>query len=220
MNRNSSERRLQFLMGASRRVDTTFDIPGCRIVDALVERHIVQLLDLYAGEWWTSERQLEDVRVMLEHTPIVIGILDIATDDLVGFARVLTDLAYSATLLDVIVRADHRGRGIGNLLLATATGHPSLGRVRRINLKCRNDMVAFYERWGFEVRVQLPTTGCQGPGAEMVRSVELAPPGSGRHPTALRSLAKPSITGPCSRPAPGTRRTPAARPGCAAAVDP
>jgi predicted GNAT family N-acyltransferase len=72
-----------------------------------------------------------------------------ATDRLVGFARVLTDYAYVALVLDVIVDESHRGSGVGAVLLDAVVNHPSLARVRSLELVCQPELVPFYRRWGF-----------------------------------------------------------------------
>jgi GNAT superfamily N-acetyltransferase len=141
------------------------------VIEQLSEQHVAQLVQLYAGEWWTSDRTLEDVRLMLEHTPITLGLVDAAGDDeLVGFVRVVTDRVYYATVLDVIVRPDRRGEGHGDTLLASVVDHPELRELRRgFQLKCRDEKIPFYERWGFEVTTRLPAAGGQTTGAEMQR---------------------------------------------------
>lgn len=67
---------------------------------------------------------------------------------LVGFARVLTDQVYRATLWDVVVDAPYQGRGVGDGLLAQVLSHPVLSRVEKFWLNTR-DKHAFYERFGF-----------------------------------------------------------------------
>src|SRR5262249_13982719 len=90
-----------------------------------------------------------DVRRMLEASDVVIGLCEPASQRLVGFARVLTDYVYKALILDVIVAASHRGRGLGQVLLDAVLEHPALLSVRHFELYCRPDMVPFYQRWGF-----------------------------------------------------------------------
>ena len=77
-----------------------------RIVEQLDETHVEQLVALYENEWWSKGRNRDDVRKMLEHSDIVFGLVEAESNRLVGFARVLTDRIYRATLYDVIVAGD------------------------------------------------------------------------------------------------------------------
>lgn len=152
-------------------MSTTFSV-----IDSLATDHVDQLVQLYRREWWTADRALADVELMLRSTPVVVGAVT-AGDELVGFARVLTDRTYYAVLLDVIVREDHRGRGVGALLMDTVVGHPALGRARRLTLKCREDKINFYARWGFTTVHPLPPIDGIGPGAEMSLNLSAASAG-------------------------------------------
>lgn len=68
----------------------------------------------------------------------------------VGFARVVTDRATFAWLCDVYVIESHRGRGLGDWLIASLLEHPDLRSLRRMVLATR-DAHALYRRNGFEV---------------------------------------------------------------------
>lgn len=92
---------------------------------------------------------MADVETMLAETDVVIGLTDSVTGDLVAFARVLTDSVYKALIFDVIVRDDRRGTGLGGRLMEEILAHPDLGRVDHFELYCLDDLVPFYERWGF-----------------------------------------------------------------------
>ena len=71
-----------------------------------------------------------------------------AGDRLVGFARVVSDLATYAYLTDVVIAADARGAGLGEWLVRCVLAHPQLQRLRRVALLTR-DAPALYERLGF-----------------------------------------------------------------------
>jgi predicted N-acetyltransferase YhbS len=74
----------------------------------------------------------------------------VAGGELVGFVRAITDGVYRATIFDVIVRPDWRSRGAGAELIRRAHEHPVLAGCRRIELICLEEMVPFYERFGYE----------------------------------------------------------------------
>jgi GNAT superfamily N-acetyltransferase len=69
-------------------------------------------------------------------------------DRQVGFARVITDGVTFAWICDVFVDEAERGRGIGNLLMATIVADPRLAGLRRVVLATR-DAHGLYERHGF-----------------------------------------------------------------------
>lgn len=121
---------------------------GYRVVHALSDRQIEDLVALYAGEFWCSHRTPADVRRMLGCTDLLVGVIDDA-DRLVAFCRVLTDFAYRATLFDVIVAPARRGEGLGKLVMDAMLSHPKLSSVESIDLSCRPEMTDFYRRWGF-----------------------------------------------------------------------
>lgn len=118
------------------------------LVADLTEKHIDQLIELFAKEFWCNQRARPGVERMLSHSDIVVGAIDSA-NDLVGFVRVLTDYEYKATIFDLIVRSDWRGQKLGRVLMNAVIFHPALKCVEHIDLNCLPEMYAFYEKWGF-----------------------------------------------------------------------
>lgn len=121
-----------------------------RQVEMLTEPQIADLHALYQSEWWTQGRSLDDVRIMVENSSLMIGLVD-QNERLVGFCRVLTDFVFRATIYDVIVAAALRGESLGRRLMDSVSRHPRLQRVSTIWLCCNPDVVPFYEKWGFRV---------------------------------------------------------------------
>ena len=76
------------------------------------------------------------------------GLYDAAGEQ-AGFGRVITDYATNARLLDVFVLPEHRGRGLGEWLVATILADPRLQNLRSWSLST-NDAHGLYERFGFE----------------------------------------------------------------------
>lgn len=66
----------------------------------------------------------------------------------IGFARVITDRATFGYLADVYILEEHRGKGLGEWLVATVLQHPDLQSVRRLMLVTR-DAGPLYARFGF-----------------------------------------------------------------------
>jgi GNAT superfamily N-acetyltransferase len=66
----------------------------------------------------------------------------------VAFARVITDRATFANLVDVFVLPSHRGRGHAATLMAAVMAHPDLQGLRRFTL-ATGDAHGLYARHGF-----------------------------------------------------------------------
>jgi predicted N-acetyltransferase YhbS len=120
------------------------------IVETLTERQIEELHALIQQQWWGGRRSLDDVKLMAANTSLMLGLVEVSSGRIVGFCRVLTDFAFLATIYDVIVTEELKGRGLGKRLMDTLCNHPSLQRVSFIYLACEPELSAFYERWGFK----------------------------------------------------------------------
>lgn len=66
----------------------------------------------------------------------------------VAFARVVTDFATFANLVDVFVLPEHRGRGYAKALVAAVVAHPRLQGLRRFTLNT-TDAHGLYAQFGF-----------------------------------------------------------------------
>jgi GNAT superfamily N-acetyltransferase len=77
---------------------------------------------------------------------VCFGVYDGA--ELVGFGRVVTDLATYGYVTDVVIAPAHRGRGLGTWLTECMLRHPLLQGFRRWALVTR-DAEALYLRLGF-----------------------------------------------------------------------
>ncbi len=129
---------------------TESPMPEHSVIHELSDKHIDQLVDLYAGEWWSVGRQRNDIVRMLAASSLVVGFTEYPTGKLIAFARVLSDFVYKGLIFDVIVAPDQRGKGLGAQLMETVLSHPKLTDVQHFELYCRHEMSAFYERWGFK----------------------------------------------------------------------
>ena len=95
---------------------------------------------------WARGRTIEEIRVMLENTDYYFSAWD--GNRLIGFARVLTDRVYRATLWDVVVHTDYQKRGVGEELVNRILSHSVLSKVEKFWLNTR-DKFGFYEKFGF-----------------------------------------------------------------------
>lgn len=126
------------------------DADSYTLVEELSEKQIEQLHALIQKQWWGGKRSLEDVKLMVENTSMMLGLVDKETDWLIGYCRVLTDFAFRATIYDVMVADDLRGFGLGKRLMDALCNHPKLQRVSFIYLACEPKLSPFYERCGFK----------------------------------------------------------------------
>lgn len=122
---------------------------SCTLVEDLDDEQIPQLHALIQQQWWGGKRSLEDVRTMVSHTNLMIGLVENTENQLIGYCRVLTDFVFRATIYDVMVAEDWQGLGLGRRLMEALCSHPKLERVSFIYLCCEPKLFSFYERWGF-----------------------------------------------------------------------
>ena len=68
--------------------------------------------------------------------------------DQVAFARVISDHATFANLVDVFVLPEHRGKGYSKALMREVVAHPKLQGLRRFTL-ATSDAHGLYRQFGF-----------------------------------------------------------------------
>lgn len=122
-----------------------------KIIHRLTEDHICQLLKLYHQEWWSKDRNETDVKKMLDNTTYSFAITDNDEKELYGFSRVLSDQVYFALIFDLIVKREHRNKGIGTFILETIKNHPSISKVSYLELCCQKELIPFYLKNGFKL---------------------------------------------------------------------
>jgi GNAT superfamily N-acetyltransferase len=115
----------------------------------VADRHLSDLMELFAGQWWTSARTRDQVVALLDASDVVVAAVHRPHGRLIGFARVLTDETALAVVLDVMVAPDWRRQGIGSLVMDFLVQHPRLAQVESIELVCQPDVMPFYREWGF-----------------------------------------------------------------------
>ena len=125
------------------------DAKTIEIVDSIDGERRDELVALFQSAWWTAARTPQAIARMLEGSDVVVGLVDSASGQLVGFSRAITDGAFLAVVLDVIVAPDLRGTGLGARLMDELLSRPELAEVDSIELVCQPELVDFYRRWGF-----------------------------------------------------------------------
>lgn len=124
----------------------------CALEEDDADAAVALLRDAYWNSWPTDD----EIRRSHLGSTAWVG----ARDDhgrLVATARALSDSGKFALIYDVMVAAEHRGRGLGDALLRLLLQHPRLRGSARIWLRTR-DAMAFYQRYGFVPAADLPAT--------------------------------------------------------------
>jgi GNAT superfamily N-acetyltransferase len=103
------------------------------------------ICDFLTRAYWAQGRPREATERAYAHS-LVFGLYDGSRQ--IGVARVLSDRAVFAYLMDVFIHEDYRGRGLGKWLLESVMSHPDLKNVRRWMLATR-DAHELYSRFGF-----------------------------------------------------------------------
>ena len=96
--------------------------------------------------YWAKGRSREKIERSISNT-LCFGVYD-ASHRQVGFARVLTDFAVFAWIMDVFILEEHRGRGLGKLLMKAIMAHPALQDLERWGLGTK-DAHGLYAQFGF-----------------------------------------------------------------------
>ncbi len=95
--------------------------------------------------YWARNRSREQTETAIKNS-LPFGLYK--GENLVGFARVVTDFATFAYLGDVFVTEEFRGRGLSKWLMRVIVEHPDLQGFRRWILATR-DAHTLYEKFGF-----------------------------------------------------------------------
>jgi GNAT superfamily N-acetyltransferase len=111
-----------------------------RIDVAVVHRFLSE------SSYWGRGRSRETVERSIRHS-LCFGIF--CGHEQVGFARVVTDCAVFAYLMDVFVLPPWRGKGLSKILMRTILAHPDLQGLKLFLLRT-SDAHGLYEQFGFQ----------------------------------------------------------------------
>lgn len=111
------------------------------------KRHVdIDILhDMLSFSYWAKDRSREDVEKSIEHSLCFSLLKD---KKQIGFARVLTDTMAYAIILDMIIREEFRGQGLGKWLVQCICDHPEVVPLRQV--LWTGDADVFYRKGGFE----------------------------------------------------------------------
>jgi GNAT superfamily N-acetyltransferase len=98
------------------------------------------------SSYWAEGRSRSVVERSIEHS-LCFGVY--VGDRQIGFARVVSDRAVFAYLMDVFVVPEFRGQGISKALMRAVLEHPDLQGLRMFLLGTR-DAHGLYAQFGFQ----------------------------------------------------------------------
>ena len=97
--------------------------------------------------YWASDRPIDIIASSIENS-ICFGAFDCESDELVGFARVVTDFCTCYYLCDVVVDEKHRLCGIGKALINAITSDKRFDKLE--GLLITRDAHGLYSQYGFK----------------------------------------------------------------------
>lgn len=104
------------------------------------------VMKLIKQTYWASDRPLEVIASSIENS-ICFGAFDSKSDELLGFARVVSDLCTCFYLCDVIVDEPYRGNGIGKALIKAITSDTRFDKLE--GLLITRDAHGLYSKYDF-----------------------------------------------------------------------
>ena len=103
--------------------------------------------DFLSRSYWAENIPLDVVRKSIENS-LCFGIYH--QQRLIGFARAISDFATFASLADVFILPEQRGKGLSKWLIGIVLEHPQLQGLRRFTLATR-DAHSLYAQFGFSL---------------------------------------------------------------------
>ena len=118
-----------------------------RIVSSVENINSEEVLRLLKMTYWANDRSLEQIEESMESS-YCYGLFPADEDRLIGFARVISDLATTYYLCDVIIDPEYQHQGFGKALVSHIVSLPQYRKLRGILLT--KDAHGLYEKFGFE----------------------------------------------------------------------
>ena len=118
-----------------------------RIVSSADNIKSEEVLRLLKMTYWANNRTIEQIEESLANS-FCYGMFLAEEERLVGFARVISDLATTYYLCDVIIDHEYQHQGLGMALVSHIVSLPQYRKLRGILLT--KDAHRLYEKFGFE----------------------------------------------------------------------
>jgi len=109
----------------------------------------VHLIHQYLGStaYWSKGRSMATVQLSIANS-MCFGVY--IENQQVGFARVVSDYAVFAWVMDVFVIEEFQNKGIATTLMSHVMNHPKLANLQRWGLNTL-DAHGLYEKFGFQI---------------------------------------------------------------------
>jgi len=105
-----------------------------------------RLVQLFNQAGWSEKTsELDRLKLMVENSQIVVTAWD--KENMIGFARCVTDYVFNGQINNVVVDQEYHGRGIGKGLISNI-----LNTSKKVTYILRGDPenVGFYKQLGFK----------------------------------------------------------------------
>ncbi|MGF1706423.1 GNAT family N-acetyltransferase [Enterovibrio baiacu] len=117
---------------------------------------VMRLKTLLAGSYWAHDRDTDTIERSIKHSEC-FSLFD--RENLVGFARVVTDYSTFAYVADVIIDPDYRGQGLGKWLVETVVNDTRWKG--QLVMLATDDAHTLYEKYGFSTSQKLMGINCR-----------------------------------------------------------
>ena len=119
-----------------------------RIVEGKENIKVEEVERLLKMTYWADTRPIEKIRKSRDNSECY-GLFIEGIDQLVGFARVITDYATTYYLCDVIIDNEYQHNGLGKALVSHIASMPKYAELR--GLLVTKDAHGLYEKYGYEI---------------------------------------------------------------------
>lgn len=107
--------------------------------------------DFLKSSYWANGRSTKTIETSIKNS-LCFGVYN-NDNQQVGFARVVSDFAVFAWIMDLFIVQEHRKKGLSKLLMTAIMNHSDLQGLQRWGLGT-NDAHKLYEKFGFRTIVK------------------------------------------------------------------
>ena len=119
-----------------------------RIVEGSDQMKMEDIARLLKMTYWADKRSPETIEKAVRNSSCY-GVYADGSEQLAGFARVISDYATSYYLCDVIIDPEYRHKGLGKALVSHIVSLPEYAGIRGFLIT--RDAHDLYRKFGFEV---------------------------------------------------------------------
>ena len=119
-----------------------------RIIDGSDRMNTDDVVRLLRMTYWADKRSLWQIEKSMRHS-CCYGVMIDGVENLVGFARVISDYATTYYLCDVVIDPAYRHMGLGTALVSHIESSPEYAGLR--GMLITRDAHDLYRKFGYEV---------------------------------------------------------------------